>query len=345
MAIIKAGYQFIEEPSVTKKIERVARVCYKSEDKIQEGSDLKMVNALIRREHTAMLEHASVALIVDRCTYNYLNQIRETMETCCTDDIIVPENCYLRFTYAATMDSGMTSHRYIVSGNVRAWYRFLVYANSYDCGIPLATFNVLNHAVNRIFDRFNKNVGISKGYQHFFDDSLNASASLITDFSKLSTKERLIHEDVSVLFTVDRGVTHELVRHRDASFAQESTRYCNYSLDKFCQEVNVIEPCFYEGRDDEYNAWVSAVEDAQMHYFDLLAAGSKPQEARDVLSTSTKADIVVTTNLREWMHILNLRACDSTGPAHPQIKEVMIPVLKEMQKKYPFAFGKLIAAE
>ena len=94
-----------------------------------------------------------------------------------------------------------------------------------------------------------------------------------------------------------------------------------------------------------YEEWKHSCETAERSYFKLLEYGAKPQEAGDVLPTSVKADIVMTTNLAEWKHIFNLRACDSTGPAHPQMKEVMIPLFKEMREKYPFAFGDMVAAD
>lgn len=348
MQIIKPSYQIIDEPVVTKKIERVARVCYKSEDKIGEGTDIKMIHNLVARQHTAMLEHASIVLEVESSDYHYLSQIKTTMETCCSlkCDPLLPEHCYMRFTYAPVLtEDKMYDKRYLISGNIRAWYNFLTFARMYGYGIQEPVYMMLMEAAAVVFEEFKDNVGVTDGCAHFFDGTVSA-ACLITDFSELSTEERMVHEDISILFTVDRGVTHELVRHRDCSFAQESTRYCNYNLGKFGNEITVIEPCFYAGRDDEYNAWVSAMEDAEKHYFDLINAGSKPQEARDVLPTSVKAEIVMTTNLREWKHILNLRACDATGPAHPQMKEIMIPCMKELRAgKYNFAFGDMVAAD
>lgn len=348
MQIINAGYQLLEEPNVTKKIERVARICYKSEDKIAPGTDLTMVNKLITSQHTAMLEHADIAIVVSRSNHNFIRQVMETMSTQCHDDI-EPKNCYLRTTYHSTSDNfkGIQPYgqRYVVSGNIRAWHDFFKFSVEYPYGIQEDVFKTVNEAANHIFDVFADGVGVVDGCSHFFRHGEEPQVALVDDYTMLSDAERMVHETVSILFTVDRGVTHELVRHRDCSFAQESTRYCNYNLGKFGNEITVIEPCFYAGRDDEYNAWVSAMEDAEKHYFDLINAGSKPQEARDVLPTSVKAEIVMTTNLREWKHIFNLRACDSTGPAHPQIKEVMIPALKELRNKYLFAFGNLVAAD
>lgn len=348
MQIINAGYQLIEEPNVTKKIERVARVCYKSEDKIGEGTDLKMVNALIERQHTAMLEHADVALVVTGADYNFMKKVAETMATQCHSES-TPRPCYLRMTYHSAQEpyDGISSYgqRYVVSGNIRAWHDYFDFATAYGYGIQKPVFDLVNEAANHIFDKFADGVGVADGVAHYFKND-TPDARLVKDYSTLSDAERMVHETISILFTVDRGVTHELVRMRDCSFAQESTRYCNYNLGKFGNEITVIEPSFYIGRDDEYNAWVSAMEDAEKHYFDLINAGSKPQEARDVLPTSVKAEIVMTANLREWKHIFNLRACDSTGPAHPQIKEVMMPCMKELRAgDYAFAFENLVAAD
>lgn len=358
MQIIKPSYQIIDEPVVTKKIERVARVCYKSEDKIGEGTDIKMIHNLVARQHTAMLEHASMVLEVESSDYHYLSQIKTTMETCCSlkCDPLLPEHCYMRFTYAPVItEDKMYDKRYLVSGNIRAWYNFLTFARMYGYGIQEPVYMMLMEAAAVVFEEFKDNVGVTDGCAHFFDGTVSA-ACLITDFSELSTEERMVHEDISILFTVDRGVTHELVRHRDCSFAQESTRYCNYSLDKYGDEITVIEPCFFARPDgvdlpteewaEKYGAWRAACEECEKAYFRLLDAKATPQQARDVLPTSVKADIVMTANLREWKHIFNLRACDSTGPAHPQMKEIMIPCMKELRAgKYNFAFGDMVAAD
>ena len=344
MKAIKPGYEIINEPSVTKKIERIARICYKSEDKIADGTDIRMINDLIKRQHTAMLEHGSVVVRVNRCNYKYLQDAVLYMTSECAKDKFVPKKSYLRFTYC--------NKQYIVSGNVRAWYEFFMFIGaSSNYGIPKSVFDVVNGAVGNIFDCFVNNVN-NTNYSSVFYSHPECKALLITDFSKLSMKERMVHETLSVLFTVDRGITHELVRHRDCSFAQESTRYCNYMLDKFGEEITFIIPYFFDtglGADSNslvYKAWEHVCIVAEAEYFSLLKYGATPQQARDVLPTSVKSDIVVTATLDEWRHIFNLRACDSTGPAHPQMKEVMIPLLKDLRAvKYNFAFGNLIAAD
>lgn len=142
------------------------------------------------------------------------------------------------------------------------------------------------------------------------------------------------HVSVSVKFIVDRGISHELVRHRIASFAQESTRYCNYSKDKFGNEITVIKPCFWND-DVKYQRWLIEVASAESTYIDLLNSGATAQEARSVLPNSLKTEIVVTMNLREWRHFFRLRCSKA---AHPQMRQVTIPLLAEMKERLPVFF-------
>ena len=143
------------------------------------------------------------------------------------------------------------------------------------------------------------------------------------------------HGSLSVRFTCDRGVSHEIVRHRLASYCQESTRYCNYSGDKFGKEITVIQPCFLESGRRGWELWVLSCEQAEKAYFDLLNWGCTPQEARSVLPNSLKTEVVMTANLREWRHFLKLR-CSSA--AHPQMREVALLLLADLKKHYPVFF-------
>ena len=153
----------------------------------------------------------------------------------------------------------------------------------------------------------------------------------------------LEHGGMTVKFTVDRGISHEIVRHRLASYTQESTRYCNYSKDKFGNEITVIEPCFLDFSLDENkfyssaktNEWATACTDSETRYFTLLAIGATPQEARAVLPNSLKTEVIMTANWREWRHFLRLRAASD---AHPQIQEVARPLLDELNEKIPVLF-------
>lgn len=151
------------------------------------------------------------------------------------------------------------------------------------------------------------------------------------------------HFSISVKFICDRGVSHEIVRHRIASFAQESTRYCNYGKQG---EVVFIEPLFWDrdaqlGKEvDPYDKWLDLCKASETTYLGLIKQGATPQEARSVLPNSLKTEIVMTANLREWRHFFKLR-CAVT--AHPQMREVAIPLLAEFQRLIPVVFDDISA--
>lgn len=155
------------------------------------------------------------------------------------------------------------------------------------------------------------------------------------------------HSSLSVKFVVDRGVSHEFVRHRIASFAQESTRYCNYAADKFGGECNYIDLKSGIELDSKCSKmssheiemilreWTIAMSDAENHYMNMLKLGATPQIARSVLPNSTKTEITITANYREWRNFFKLRIPKT---AHPQMREVTIPLLKELKQLIPVVF-------
>lgn len=143
------------------------------------------------------------------------------------------------------------------------------------------------------------------------------------------------HVSFTVKFIVDRGVSHEMVRHRLASYSQESTRYCNYSKDDFQSEITFIEPYYLAEGSPGWMEWMLAMEAAEKAYFNLLNIGHSPQEARAVLPNSLKTEVMMTANLREWRHFLKVR---TSKAAHPQIREVAIPLLHELQRLIPVVF-------
>lgn len=145
----------------------------------------------------------------------------------------------------------------------------------------------------------------------------------------------LEHEKLTVKFICDRGVTHEIVRHRIASYSQESTRYCNYSKDKFGNELTFIRPCFWADDSEEYAVWKQAMEEIEKTYVKLISLGAKPEEARSILPNSLKTEIVCTMNLREWRHFFRLRTAER---AHPQIREISVALLDELKKHIPVIF-------
>ena len=155
------------------------------------------------------------------------------------------------------------------------------------------------------------------------------------------------HSFLSVKFTVDRGVSHELVRHRIASFAQERTRYCNYAKDNFgaeCAFIDLEPGIMLDNKMKKMSGeeialvmaeWTSAMEDAERHYMRLLELGATPQIARAVLPNSTKTEITVSANYREWRNFFKLRV---PADVHPQMREVTIPLLRELKGMIPVIF-------
>jgi thymidylate synthase (FAD) len=146
------------------------------------------------------------------------------------------------------------------------------------------------------------------------------------------------HAAATVRFICDRGVTHELVRHRLASYSQESTRYANYAREKFGRELTVIRPCFWEEGSTQYIRWQAAMENAERAYLELIDQGARAEEARAVLPNSLKTEIVMTANIREWRHVFMLRCSPA---AHPQIRELLLPCLEEFHRRLPILFDDL----
>jgi len=142
------------------------------------------------------------------------------------------------------------------------------------------------------------------------------------------------HEKATIQIITDRGVSHEIVRHRIASYSQESTRYCNYANEKFGNEITVVEPFFYKLDSDLYSIWKNSCKNAEEQYINLLKSSS-PQEARSVLPNSLKTEIIVTFNFREWRHFFRLRC---SKKAHPQMRQISIPLLLEFRKRLPVLF-------
>lgn len=172
----------------------------------------------------------------------------------------------------------------------------------------------------------------------------SSANTFLRNLIKRGHESVLEHSTLCVRFYVDRGITHEIVRHRLAAYTQESTRYCNYSAEKFDNAVKVIDiqkgmevegHLNSEQMDNVYAIWEEAMQNAAQSYFAMLEAGASPQIARSVLPNSTQASLTMTANYREWRHFFKLRAAK---PAHPQMREIVIPLLKEVQSRILIIF-------
>lgn len=298
MKLVKPSFEIWNQPAglegVYKQIEKVGRVCYKSEDKITEDSAKPFVDRMIKSGHGAMLEHGTVYLYIRRKGNESLEVDRYLM------------NPYSKVVFSQSPNSG-------------------------DMKIYITT---------------NLRVLVENGW--------------LDDLQYICEPTEYHERRVTVHFVCDRGVSHEFVRHRVMSFAQESTRYCNYSKDKFGNELTFIKPCWLdiptgqyvywdgdwcdvdkmkiqlpEGEHKDIDAFLWTLNNAETHYTLLINSGWKPQEARAVLPNSLKTELVVTGFTSDWNHFFDLRARGTTGAPHPQAKELAEPLMKEfIARKY-----------
>lgn len=292
MKLIKPSFEIWGQSAglegVYKQIEKVGRVCYKSEDKITEDSAKPFVDRMIKSGHGAMLEHGTVYLAMP-------------MET-------------------------------ILPVEANGWGKYT--KNPYSKGFKVCEVD----GQRRVAITTNLRVLVENGW--------------LDDLQYICEPTEYHERRVTVHFVCDRGVSHEFVRHRVMSFAQESTRYCNYSKDKFGNELTFIIPSWCSNRDeahivpDKYDVdWNDElIEDfgneqgrlyiglalAENAYLDLLKIGWTPQQARAVLPNSLKTELVMTGFVSDWEHFFELR-CDSA--AHPQARELAIPLREEFIKR------------
>lgn len=309
MKLIKPSATLIQESDPWKKIEIIGRTCYKSEDKITEDSAKKFVTSAIKRKHFAILEHVRLTYQITGLTSlpsNLLNYMGIGYTHKVKNDI-----AYQYLTISM-------SHIFQDQGDI-------------STGDPTAILFKLMH--DAFIDKYGDEsapgggLGIIKLTVELDDNStttisvrlLDNNAEQIIDYDD---NDHNIHDSVTVKFVCDRGVTHELVRHR-ASFAQESTRYCNYTQGKFGGQITYVEPADYSNWPvQRKTAFLDAMAHSQKFYDDMIASGATPQEARAVLPNATKADIMMTMPIWQWKHFFNLRYFGTTGAPHPDMKVV-----------------------
>ena len=292
-------------------IEKVGRTCYKSEDKITDDSAAKFVSNLIKRGHEAVIEHWNLIFKTDLKTYNEIRGFWMTLMQYGELHIKTRLRPFLRFTH--TIDEN-GNDRLIISGNMRAWRDFIK-AHVEAWGYISNEYYGLIRCYPLFFPEFQDYVPPAIVNDKLIPISVN---DLVGDM------EKGVHWDVTVKFVCDRGVSHEIVRHRTSIFAQESTRYCNYSGDKFGREISVILPAKFMCDERQlmlpaYVVWKNACENSEFSYFYMLDNGCSPQEARSVLPNSLKTEVVMTTNMDGWGHFFDLR-CDPA--AHPDMQVV-----------------------
>lgn len=287
-------------------IEQVARTCYKSEDKIKPGSAEKMVNALVKSRHFAMLEHEYIYMVVDNSIWNVITGLPSK------------DNKFLNFVAFDRCN--------VISGSYRAWLewveeqkKLLEYADNWQ----ICTVLDILHA-------YDDNLFPDWYYSVDGTDIKDAKIISRIEMEKLceSYNEPSTALPHTIRFITSRSIANELVRHRMASFAQSSQRYIDYGK---AGEIEVISPLI-DPSYPQYNDWHYAMIMCETQYNNLRDKGIAPQIARGVLPNDCKTEIVVTATEEEWQHIINLRYFCTTGAAHPQMIQLMelaYPILQE----------------
>lgn len=321
MNIVGCNSQYLSPDSLSlyQFIEKIGRTCYKSEDKITEESAVGFVlDTLLARGHLAMLEHAHVFFNVPQGDYvafivDWLNVFKDIQG----------------LRYLNMSKEGSVAY---ISGSVTAFlnlFKFVLEDN----------ISRINVEKNFLYDFvYSMKYLLCQRYRKLFGSVDTVGKVPMMLLSRVGFIENVkvelseparshvlsTHLPHTLLLTVNRGVTHEIVRHRVASFAQESTRYVNYVKEKYGSSIVVTEPPFFEPGTEAYDIWKDACEYAERAYMKLTKDLKLPaQQARDVLPHSTKADIIVTATETEWQHIINLRYHGTTGAPHPEMREVM----------------------
>ena len=172
--------------------------------------------------------------------------------------------------------------------------------------------------------------------------TVDSAKKILAGLLKVNHHSVIEHENITVKFITDRGILAELTRHRLCSFSVESTRYVNYKegITVILPPWVDIDPGIYDINCPKFKdyadmIWFKHMVDCEENYQELIKQGYKPQQARSILPNSLKNEIVMTTNIREWRHIFNLRC---TNVAHPQMRELLLPLLKYFHEKIPLLF-------
>lgn len=305
MKIIEPFYQILDDldsSSIAVRLEACGRVCYKSEGKITDDSAIPFVAKIAAHGHNSVLEMAVV-------TFRVICQPHMTADFL---------DCQPKYLTIDKLPEGM-----LITGSMRAFKELFLQhpENLLANDLLRQLLGIAPYVFEKILD--------SHKLQPT-ESSIHVARMRLSEVDLLPPELRLRHRYVGVKFVVNRAVTHELVRHRPCSFLQESQRYCRYSEDKFDNQVTFIKPIFFTEESKEYQLWKEAMAETEAIYLKLLET-STPQAARTVLPNSCKTEIIVFCNLLEWQHIFVMR----TQPAaEPSMREIMIPLQKEMQKRF-----------
>ena len=326
MKIVKQSAQILIPDEPMAHIERIGRICYKSEDKIGDGTDAKFVKSLFKSQHHAMLEHYRFIMQVSPVIYEPLSKVAHP---------------YVEMTHSEFNGED----RYVISFSARGLHNLVEDAHAEQYGyLPMAIASLRDELIAHIIKKY----GCYElfGYERDHSLLLSTGTEFIPNNRKyMSDTEWEHHGWFSAHMITDRGISHEIVRHRrQTSFAQESTRYCNYNksgeivvIDQgFCKADALTPGLGYDKqpRYNAYSAWKEMCEMSEECYNFLIKTGAKPQMARSVLPTCLKTEIVMTAPIYEWGHFFNLRLHGTTGTPHPLIQQLSEIVFTQMQEVF-----------
>ncbi|MFV0438213.1 MAG: FAD-dependent thymidylate synthase [Desulfopila sp.] len=293
----------LDRQPIAVRIETCGRICYKSEDMITEESAIPFVKKVAAHGHNSVLEMAVA-------TYRVCCSPAESLEFYA---------CQPKFFVTDTVEEGM-----LITGSIRSFRE--IYGQHGDNAIVSGLVHDLAGRYPFLFENI-----CNPEEPPDNQGAIELRRMSLAQVEDLPAELLARHRFVGVKLVVSRAVSHELVRHRPCSYLQESQRYCRYSQDKFGNQVTFIKPVFFAEGSKEYQIWQQAMTDTEELYLALLET-STPQAARTVLPNSCKTEIVAYCNLAEWRHIFALR----TSPAaEPSMREIMLPLAKEMKRRYP----------
>ena len=312
MKIIDPSFSVLDEffthGRLLEQIERCGRVCYKSEDRISTESARPFIKGIIKRGHESVLEMAQVVLEIEVDSELTMHKFFERIP---------------RFCQAGKLER----KQYLLSGNPRVFRDLARYHR--DLKVVKAVLKKLTEFHPVLFEDLVPRFGWVP------QDGIVVRVLPPEEIENLPLEQLIRHRTFLVYLIINRAVSHELVRHRVASYLQESQRYCRYGEARFGGEAVYIRPCFFKQGSDEYRLWLDAMSQAEEIYLKLLKTSS-PQAARTALPNSCKTEIMVHATLEEWMHIMRLR---TSRAADPSMREIMLALLPEFKKRFSAVFG------
>jgi len=307
MQIVQSKSEWLDKNnlSVEEVIEKCGRVCYKSEDKITENSHKQFIKGLIKSGHESVLEHSAIGV-----TFNFENKVLDYDVVLHLIRLQKANSIFLRFY----QDEDDLSISLIM--NVRAWRNF--FKHIINCNFAIGTQLAVIYKLTEVLYNYSNIL-----FEDIYNETKLFKTNITNEITTIPQEFTNKHYKTFHLIC-DRATSHQIVRHRKLSFSQESMRYCNYSKDKFDNNIQVIKPVGIETL-SQYNLWQQSCKSAEDYYFNLIREGCKPEEARSVLPQCTKTEMYISGFTDDLEYMLNLRTKDDV---QKDLRDLMINLKK-----------------